>query len=445
MPRDNTQDDIEFMRETSAAALLGPRVFSHLILWGTLLFVFVALIWAYFARLDEVTSGEGKVIPSSQVQVIQNLEGGILSELLVHEGEAVEKDQVLLKIDDTRFSSSYREGRSKYVALTAKAARLDAEVTQTEFVVPTELEKDAPDLVQNEKALYLSRKSDLETKVSILRQQADQKRQQLVELRSKQGQQGQSYDLVVKELNLSRPLVEQGVLSEVELLRLERQGAELKGDLDASRLAIPRLESLISEAEKKVEDLVATFRNEAQEELNKIKAELSGLTESNTALQDRFARTVVKSPVKGLVKQIKVTTIGGVIQPGMDLLEIVPTDDTLLVEARIRPKDIAFLRPGQEAVVKFTAYDYSIYGGLTGTLEHISADTIIDEHSQNKDSYYLIRVRTQKRDYRGAENKPLTIIPGMTVTVDILTGQKSVLDYLLKPILKTREVALRER
>ncbi|MEO6696886.1 MAG: biotin/lipoyl-binding protein, partial [Gammaproteobacteria bacterium] len=207
MLREFIQDDIEFMRETSAVALLGPRVFSHLILWGTLLFVFVALIWAYFAKLDEVTMGEGKVIPSSQVQIVQNLEGGILSELLVHEGEAVEKDQVLLKIDDTRFSSSYREGRSKYVALTAKAARLDAEVTQTEFIVPVELEKDAPDLVQNEKALYLSRKSDLETKTSILRQQADQRRQQLVELRSKQAQQGQSYELVVKELNLSRPLM----------------------------------------------------------------------------------------------------------------------------------------------------------------------------------------------------------------------------------------------
>lgn len=435
------RDDEQFISDVNAAVLMGASRSSHLILAATVLFLVVALLWAANATLDEVTRGEGKVIPSSKIQIVQNLEGGILERILVREGELVERDQPLLQLDDTRFSSTFRETRLKYLALLAKSARLQAEANNQPLQIPEIVWQERGDLARNEVALFESRVVELESNLSILREQESQTGHELAELRSKKNKIARSYELVRQELVMSEPLADEGAISEVEILRLKRSVNDLRGDLDASRLAIPRLQSAMEEMKDKIGDLEISFRTQARGELNEVEAELSGVEETLRSQQDRVSRTLVRSPVKGEVKQVKVTTIGGVIQPGMDLIEIVPIEGTLLVEAHVRPADIAFLRPNQDAQVKLTAYDYAIYGGLPAKLEHISADTITNEDGE---SFYLIRVRTE-RSHLGTDDNPLKIIPGMTAVVDILTGKKTVLDYLMKPVLRAREMALRER
>jgi len=434
--------DVEFMNDTTAAVLMQTPRGGRLILWMVFLFLLFALLWANWAELDEVTKGVGKVIPSSQVQIIQNLEGGILSSLLVAEGDAVEKNQILLQIDDTRFSSSLRETQLQFWALKAKAARLQAESEGKEFIAPTDYLEKHPELVNQELTLFKSRQKQLATNRGILSDQMDQMRQEIAELRAKQSQLGRSLSLLSKELRLSQPLVDAGAISEVEVLRLERQVNELRGELESTTLAIPRAKSRLEEAEKKVSEIVIRFRNEAHTELNEVLAELSQLQETSVALEDRVKRTAVRSPVKGTVKQMLVNTVGGVIQPGMELMAIVPLEDSLLIEAKVGPKDIAFLHPGQKAIVKLTAYDFAIYGALEGKVEHISADTIKEERED--ESYYLVRVRTEM-NYLGTPESGLPIIPGMQAEVDILTGKKTVLEYLMKPILRAKGRALRER
>ncbi len=280
----------------------------------------------------------------------------------------------------------------------------------------------------------------MQATVNILEQQKNQKSQEIRELKSKQSQLEKSRNLVQQELKITRPLVKQGIMSEVELLRLERQANDIQGEMETTRLGIPRIESALEEVKQKIEEAAVNFRSLAQSELNENKAKLSGLSESNVALEDRVKRTAVRSQVRGTVKQIKVNTVGGVVQPGMDLLEIVPLEDNLLIEAKVRPSDIAFLHSGQSAMIKFTAYDFSIYGGLTAKLEHISADSITNEKGE---PFFLIRLRTDK-NYLG-DIKHLPIIPGMITTVDILTGRKTILDFLMKPLNKIRERAFRER
>lgn len=434
-------EDGLFMTDVNAAIMIGASRSSHLILFATFFFFLVALIWAANAHLDEITRGEGKVIPSNKIQVIQNLEGGILSEILVKEGEIVEKGQPLLRLDDTRFSSTYHESRSNYLALLAKAARLTAEATNTALKIPAAVWDDQPNLAKNEVALFESRKIELTSNLSILQQQESQTSQELAEMGARKNQLARGYSLLREELALSEPLVAEGAISDVEILRLKRSVNKMHGDLNASQLAIPRLKSALKERQNKISDLDISFRTKARSDLNATEAELSAIGETLHSKKDRVSRTLVRSPVRGEVKQIMVATIGGVIQPGMDLMEIVPLEGNLLIEAHIRPADIAFLRPDQDVQVKLTAYDYAIYGGLPAKLEHISADTITDE---NGDSFYLIRVRTEQA-YLGSEDRPLKIIPGMTAVVDILTGEKTVLDYLLKPVLRAKANALTER
>lgn len=429
------------MREYKYLLDSGPHRFSHLILWVTLLFFVTAGGWAHYSAVDEVSRGSGKVIPSRHIQTVQNLEGGIISEILVKEGDIVEPNQVLLRIDDTRFSASMRESQVTSAVMEAKMARLTAEAKVKSFKLPKRLNKSQQQLFLREQALAQSRLQELQAAINVLTQQKMQKQHEINELKSRQQQLQRSYTLVQRELKITEPLVKKGVMSEVELLRLQREASALKGDLESSRLSIPRAEAAIGEAERKMEELKVSFRTRALAELNEIKAEWSRISESERALEDRVIRTAVRSPVKGIIKQVKVTTIGGVVQPGMDLLEIVPLEDTLLIEAQIRPSDIAFLHPGQEAMVKFTAYDFSIFGGLKASLEHISADTIINERGE---PFFLIRLRT-KHNHLGSPENPLPIIAGMTVNVDILTGKKTLLDYILKPIKKAQEQALRER
>ena len=433
--------DADFMPSRLAALLQTPRRPTFLIIRGTFLLVVIAFIWAAFAEIEEITVGDGKVIPSNQVQVIQNLEGGIVGSIPVRIGDIVQKNQIVLNIDPTRFSSSLGETKAKYHALLAKTARLKAEVDEKPFSPPEDLEKNAPDVIRQEMALYRSRQEELLATLNVLRNQSDQRAQELAEKRARVTQLTESYRLVNEEVILTRPMAAQKVISDVEMLRLERQATDIKGELEASRLAIPRLEASLQEAKNKVEGARAKFRSDAAAELSQARAELEGTMATNTAMTDRLERTTVRSPVNGIVKQIKVTTVGGVLQPGMEVMEIVPIEDNLLIEAKVRPSDVAFLRPGQRVMVKVTAYDYSIYGGLEATLENITADSITNDKGE---SFYLVRVRTASNRF-GSVDKPLPIIPGMLTTVHIQTGKKTILKYLLKPIVKAHSEALRER
>jgi len=412
---------------------------ARIVIWLSTASVLVLLLWAAFAELDEVTRGEGKVIPSRQIQVLQSLDGGIVSEILVREGQVVKAGDLLLKVDPTRMVSSLRENQSQYLALLAKAARLKALAEGSRFVAPAEVVDQAPEIVEQEKALYESKRAELDATVGVARQQSTQRSQELISVRAKREQASQSFNLTARELEMTRPLAKSGAVSDVELLRLERDVARYRGERDSASSDIPRLESAVMEANRKIQEVELTFRNAARSELSDTNAKLSTLSEGSAALEDRVKQTDIRSPVNGTVKQLKVNTVGGVVQPGKDVIELVPSDDALLLEARVLPRDIAFLRPGQKALVKFTAYDFAVYGGLEATLEHIGADSVVDEKGN---AYFLVRVRTVSSSI-GPQKFP--IIPGMVAEVDILTGKKSVLSYLLKPILRAKSKALTER
>lgn len=435
------RQDTEFMPEVEGAILQDSPWLTRATVWAVSACLIAALVWAHFAVLEEVTTGEGKAIPSSKVQVIQNLEGGIVSEIFVREGQVVNKGDTLLRLDDTRFLSNQGETEADRLALVARIERLSAEAEGRAPVLSEEITRDAPQLAEDELALYRSRQQRLQSEQRTLGEQLRQKEQELAEFRSKAAQYRSSLGLLQQELNMSQPLVASGAIAEVEMLRLRRSAVEMRGSLDATNLAIPRAEAAMAEIKSKVQESELTFRADAFKELNETRTQLQKITASSVAIQDKVTRTTVTSPVRGVIKQLKVNTIGGVVQPGSDMLEIVPLDDSLLIEAKVRPQDVAFLHPGQKAMVKFTAYDYTIYGGLKANLELISADTITDEEGN---SFYLIQVRTEK-SHLGSEANPLLIIPGMVASVDIITGEKSVLAYLLKPVLKARSEAMRER
>lgn len=415
---------------------------ERLLVWVMLACVLAFFVWAYFAVLDEVVRGSGKVIPSSQVQVVQNLEGGIVKELLVAEGDSVQPGQVLLTIDDTRFDSSLQESRVRELSLQAKAIRLQAEADGLDALpeFPAAIGDTLPQLYEQERKLFDERRGELAANRRILAEQVAQKQQSIAEFDARRKRLERSLGLTQRELRVTRPLQAQGAVSEVEILRLQRQVNDLRGDLDEARLAIPRAEAELAEVEQRRVELDAGFRKEARAELSEVNAEISALSAGNVALADRVQRTQVRSPIRGVVKSLTVRTIGGVVQPGMDLVEIVPLGDNLLVEARVKPRDIAFLSPGLPAKVKLTAYDFSIYGGLDAQVEHISADTFVEEDGE---AFYLVHVRTREPELvRGGETH--AIIPGMTAEVDILVGEKSVLSYILKPVLRARDSALRE-
>ncbi|MFG0631009.1 HlyD family type I secretion periplasmic adaptor subunit [Pseudomonas sp. xss_2] len=418
-----------------------PRV-VRMTIWGVIAFFLFLIVWACFAPIDEVTRGEGKAIPSSKVQKIQNLEGGIVAEIFAKEGEVVEVGQPLLRLDETRFASNKGETEADRVAMALRVERLSAEVEDVPLKIDDKLRESSPNQAASEESLYQSRRQQLHDEIGGLEQQLVQRQQELREYNSKRAQYASGLQLLRQEIAMSEPLVAKGAISQVEILRLRRSEVENRGQMDATALAIPRAEAAVKEIQSKIEETRGKFRSDALTQLNEARTELSKATATSKALDDRVNRTLVTSPVRGVVKQLLVNTIGGVIQPGDDIVEIVPLNDSLVIEAKILPKDIAFLHPGQEATVKFTAYDYTIYGGLKAKLEQIGADTITDE--DKKTTYYLIRLRTD-RSHLGTDEKPLLIIPGMVATVDIMTGKKTIMSYLLKPIIKARSEALRER
>lgn len=434
----HVDEDLDWVSDAEWARIQQEPLRARTVLRWLLVLLVVFLLWAAVAEVDEVTRGTGKVIPSRQVQIIQSVDGGVVSEILAREGQVVEAGQLLFKIDETRFVSSLRESRAQYLSLLAKAARLRALAEGRPFDPPGEVLQESPQLVEEERTLYNSRRAELDAQLGIARQQLSQRSQELNEARARREQAAQAYDLTARELSVTRPLASSGAVSEVELLRLERDVGRYRGERDQAAAQITRVQSAIAEASRKIQEVELNFRNEARIELADVTAKLNSLSEGSTALSDRVKHAAVKSPVKGTVKRLLVTTVGGVVQPGKEIAEIVPLEDTLLLEARVSPKDIAFLHPGQKAVVRFTAYDFAVYGALDAVVDQIGADTVTDEKGN---AYYMVRVRTLKSSL----GKNLPILPGMVADVDVMTGKKTVLAYLLKPILRAKTYALSER
>ena len=406
---------------------------------GALLSVAVLIVWACFAHVQEVTRGDGKVISSKQLQIVQSLDGGVVSEILVREGQVVEDGQLLLKIDETRATSGVRESAAQGFALRAKQARLRALAEGSNFKAPAmKNEAEEGRILEEERRLYDSKLSELNNLLGINQQQLSQRRQELGEMQARKASADRSLSLNQQELAKTKPLLATGAVSEVDILRLDREVSRSRGDSEQAASQIARVQAAIMEAQRKVQETELSFRNEARRDLAEVMGKLNALTEGAVALTDRVNKSNVKSPVRGRVQRLFANTVGGVVQPGKDIVEIVPLDDQLVLEAKVAPRDIAFIRPQQAAMVKFTAYDFSVYGGLDAKVENISPDTIVDERGN---AFYLVRVRTTQANF----NDKLPIMPGMTAEVDILTGNKTVMSYLLKPVLKGKAYALSER
>jgi adhesin transport system membrane fusion protein len=420
--------------------------FGHILLGAILFVVFSFLVWAYFANLDQITRGEGKVIPSSQTQVIQSLDGGQLAEMRIREGDVVEKDQVLLVIDNTTAKFSLSELRQRYFIASAAIARLQAEISgkdnPDQIAFPEDIVRDAPDKVAQEKAQFMIRQSQLSSQLRTLQDQIEGRRQDISAINTKISSSAAGLDVANQQLAILIPAVAAGAASRVDLLKAQQEAQNYKSEMANARAQLGSAKAALQEAQSKLQEAVATFKAESSGEIAKQQSDLASVNESMKEASAKVGRTELRSPVKGTVKEIKTRTIGGVIQPAQDIMEIVPIEDSLLIEAQIRPQDRGFIAPNQKAKVKITAYDYSIYGGLDATLEQISADAIENE---KKELFFRVRLRTDKNFLVGKQGEQLPIIPGMTATVDILTGNKTVLEYLLKPILKARETALTER
>ncbi|MBS0358490.1 MAG: HlyD family type I secretion periplasmic adaptor subunit [Proteobacteria bacterium] len=402
------KEETDFISDSKAALMTKTTPLAGMILYSILALIVVGLVWAYFAPIDQVTVGEGKVIPSSEVKVIQSLDGGIIASIDVEEGTTVKNNQKLLRFDDTRYKSDYAQAREKYFALEATITRLSAETQGLDEVIfPLDLQQTHADLIATETKLFQARKEALTKELSVLTQ---------------------NHELATKEMKIYEPLVKSGVVPKIDYYKAQR---------------------VANEIQDKMLELQDKYRQEALTELNQRKADQAVITESLTSLQDKMQRTTINSPVNGIVKKIYIHTIGAVVQTGQIIMEIVPIEDSLLIQAKVKPSEIAFIQLGQDATVKITAYDYSIYGSLPGKVEYISADTIEDTKANpaaDKDiaNYYLVNVRTQK-SYLGNEKHKLPIMPGMNATVHIMTGKKTVMQYILKPLIKAKQESLRER
>jgi adhesin transport system membrane fusion protein len=438
LPSLPTSDELNWDDEVDWARLQQEPLRARSLLRIIVVVVLLLLGWSAFAQLDEVTKGDGKVITSSKVQVIQTVDGGRVEEILVREGQEVQPGALLLKIDTTRLKTQWLEGRSDVLSLTAKKARLEALVNSVPFVMPPEVLEEAPDVAAQESGLYESQQNEVGAQLSMARQQLTQRKEELNEAKARFEQADSGLKLANQELDMTKPLLDSGAVSPVDIIRLEQAVTQKTGERSQASAQIQRLGSAITEAEQKIQGVELNTLNPWSKELSETIAKLNNISAGDSKRKDMVEQAEVRSPVRGTVQRLHVNTIGAVAQPGKELVEIVPLDDDLLLEAHIKPRDIAFLRTGMPARVKITAYDFSKYGGLDGVVEHISPDTDTDDKGN---SFYVIRVRTTKSSL--GPNMPIT--PGMVAEVDVLTGKKSVLAYLMKPVLKGKANAMTER
>jgi adhesin transport system membrane fusion protein len=454
-----SQQDLEMADDVYGAMLTEVPGLHRLIIWSMAGLLLSFIVWAYFAALDKVTSGMGKVIPSSQIQIIQSLDGGVLEELFVEEGMQVTKGQPIARIDDTRFRSDFAEQKQEVDSLRVNIIRLRAElssilidnhddwelqiqINKSVLEYPEDLTLYAGVMIKQQQDEYAGRLDNLINQVAIQSQQIKQREQEITELVSKIKTLDISYKLASKELDLTRPLAEKIIVSKIELYKLERSVNELKGELNAVRLLSPKLKSALQESILNRRESVLSYRAEVRAQLNELQNKLSRISESQVGTKDKVTKALILSPVIGTIKTIHINTLGGVVKPGETIAEIVPTEDRLIIQAKITPRDIGFIYPGLPAVVKITAYDFTRYGGLTGKVEHISADTTQDEEGN---SFYLIRIKTDASSIKNKNDEAMPIIPGMMTEVDVITGKRTILEYILNPILRANEAALRER
>ncbi len=428
----------DWVLEAEWSRIMQTPVKARGLLYLVSIVLFLLIVWAYFAEIDEVAKGDGKVIPSQQLQVLQSYDGGIVQNILVEEGQTVEAGQVLLRVDPTRFLSSLEENTTQFAALAAKVQRLSALTQGSPLRFNRELFKKAPKIVENERKLYNSNLAELDEVAAGSDSRITQRRQDVEEERASLSQYENMLVLSKKELAVTKPLLASGAVSEIEILRLERQIVELEGNITKSNVAIERGLNAIEEVIIAKEESRLKLINRWNQELTDATAEMARLQQSQTSLQDVVSQADIKSPINGTVQRLLINTVGGVITPGSEVVELIPQDDKLIVEAKISPKDIAFIRKGQPAILKFSAYDFSIYGGMSAEVQHISADAITNDKDE---TYYLIRLATQKN----VTDESWTILPGMIVQVDILTGKKTVLNYILSPLFNVTSSALRER
>lgn len=436
-----TPEELEYISSLNSATLSVSRHRSRTLLYVSFFSVIAFFVWSAFAMIDETTSGVGKVIPSSQIQKVQSLEGGIVEEISVSDGERITKGQPLLRLSDIDFAKTYDETRLRYQELQAKSYRLEAEASGNDLRADDEVTERFATQFAYERSLYETNRAHLKSLTESIQEQILQAAQQLEEAKARKRELEKNHALMQEQIKITQPLVARGVVSEIDFIKLKREANTLYGELRSTELSMPRLEAVIEERRKRRTELTLDFQSTAKEELSKTTAEMLRLREKMESLRDKVRRATLRAPVDGTVKRILVSTIGEVVQPGSVLVEIVAAEDVLVIEAKIKPSDIAFLHPDQDVVVKFTAYDFIIYGGLEGKLYQISPDSIIDEEGN---SVYLVRIKTDK-NHLGSEAEPLEIIPGMTTNVEILTGKRSVLQFLLKPILRAKESAFRER
>ncbi len=415
-----------------------------------ILFVLSLGIWASIAQVDELTRGDGKVIPSSKIQKVQYFDNGIVTAILKKEGEHVTKGEALMRIDTTRFQASYEETQENILSLRVAEKRLEKElITNYKGSLPKlkfskSLNNIAKEYILSQKSIYKNKFYERRNSLKVIQLQLKQKKQELVEIQSKYSQLRKSKRLVTKQYRTIQKLVKSGSKSKIELLDKENELNTIDGEIDATKLSIPRSKLAIEEIKAHMEEKVQSYKSEISIELQKITSEIKTSEARLVTDTDKLAKTIIESPVNGIIKQININTIGGVIQSGVDLVEIVPDSDILLIEAKIDPKDIAFIHPELKGLVKLTAYDFSIYGGLEASIVEISVDSIKDTESKDGKSYYKIVVKTDQ-NYIEYAGKKLPIIPGMIASVDIVTGKKTIMDFILKPILKVREGALHER
>ena len=452
-----TPDDILYANEVDAALARRPKFGIRVLSISVAVFFLCLIIWAAIADVDEVTHAEGSVVGSQRTQTIQNLEGGILRAVLVHEGQIVDKGTVLAQLDNEMAESAYRDAVNKAMENSLAVLRLESEIKGDPPVFPENIDAWAEkvigrrveaamlgrvnQIIQDQENAWHSRRDQLNAEIDVLQSQYKQRLHDVEELTARKLQLDRSLELSIEQRNTAYSLVQRNNFSKLEYLGMQQRVVELQGQIDSLAATIPKAKAAADEARQRIASRRAEHVAAVTEEINKRRQELNSLRESLSAGRDRVTRTELRAPVRSTVKQIYISTVGGVVKPGEPIMDLVPLDDTLVVEAKVKPQDVAFLRPGQEVMVKVSAYDFSIYGGLEGKLESISADTIEDKRGEH---FYLVKVRTQKNAIV-YHNESLPIIPGMVVTADILIGKKTVLDYLLKPILKAKQNALRER
>jgi adhesin transport system membrane fusion protein len=435
-----TENDYEFMHSLNAAILEKVPSKTSMVIKIWVITIFSFIIWASFAEIDEITRGSGDVIPSGENQIIQNLEGGIVQEILVSEGQRVKSGDIMLKINNIQSKSTYESNEIKIYELEAKMLRLNAESKGVSFKKIKKTNKIFSQFIELEYGLFMSNIQEQKAGDKSYKEKIIQKKQELKETKKRIGHLRKSLSLVSQEVKMTEPMVKEGIKSRVDFLKLKREYNEIELNLDSAIDSVPSINASIKEQDHQRKQDVLTMRNKAKKERNEVRAEIQRIKSNKTALSDKVNRTDVRSPVDGIIKKLFAQK-DGVIQPGQDIVEIVPTDDNLLLEIKIKPSDIAFIHPDADAIVKFSAYDFAIYGSLDGKIVRISPDTITDEKDN---TFYLIYIKTAK-SYLGPESAPLSIIPGMMVDVDIVTGKKTIMQYILKPILKSKQYIFSER